>query len=287
MSRFPDGISRLEKRAIMFTTLGIFLLYGVAMAAPTPLTPEVNSNATGYMEWLLDVSFNGEQRQQYGRILEDTWRSGNKGAINGVLSMAGAFEKLSTLTDNERAAKREKMQAEFVRLLRTANDSDSKWLLGLYESAHASPTSVAAASSSASGGALSGRWTNGRISMIQYQNAYTGVAAPTNGNSFAYEFHADGTYSFTGLMQSVMYNCTTAVFSHETGTYTTDGSSVSLKPEKNPYKMTNSCAPSSNRESPGKLINKTYRFRVVQDAGGPMLELTGTDGGVQKFQRAK
>lgn len=84
-------------------------------------------------------------------------------------------------------------------------------------------------------------------------------------------------------MQLVMYNCTTATFSHETGAYTVAGDTVSLKPEKNPYKMTNSCAPSSNREAPGKLIPKTYRFRS-DDA---TLELIGDNGSSQKWSRSR
>jgi len=128
-----------------------------------------------------------------------------------------------------------------------------------------------------------GRWTDGHISSIQYRDSVTGVGAPTNGRSFAYEFKPDGTYSFTGLMQSVMLNCTTSMFSNETGTYTMDGDAVSLRPEKNPYRMTNNCAPSSNREAPGKLVTRTYRFRVVNEGGRAYLELRGDDGAVQKF----
>jgi hypothetical protein len=79
-----------------------------------------------------------------------------------------------------------------------------------------------------------GRWTDGHISSIQYRDSVTGVGAPTNGRSFAYEFKPDGTYSFTGLMQSVMYNCTTSMFSNETGTYTMDGDAVSLRPRRIP-----------------------------------------------------
>jgi len=138
------------------------------------------------------------------------------------------------------------------------------------------PTSSFAAS-------LLGSWSDGYISSIQYKNRYTGVSAPTNGRRFAYEFRPDGTYSFTGLVQSVMYNCTTATFSNESGTYTIAGDSVSLRPQSNPYRMTNNCAPSSNREAPGKLINRTYRFRVVSDSGRRYLELLGQDGAVQKF----
>jgi hypothetical protein len=138
-----------------------------------------------------------------------------------------------------------------------------------------------------SGMAPLGRWTDGHISSIQYKNAYTGVHAPTNGRSFAYEFKPDGTYSFTGLMQSVMYNCTTAMFSNETGTYTVDGDSVSLHPANNPYRMTNNCAPSSNREAPGKLIERAYRFRVYSESGRRYLEFRGDDGGVQKFGESR
>ena len=138
------------------------------------------------------------------------------------------------------------------------------------------------------GGALIGKWSAGRVSSIQYRDSYTGVHAPTNGNHFAYEFRPDGTYSFTGLMQSVMYNCATAVFSQETGTYTTDGSTVSLRPEKNPYKMTYSCSPSSNREAPGKLINKTYRMRITQDGNNERLELSdGSGASPQVFTRSR
>lgn len=134
---------------------------------------------------------------------------------------------------------------------------------------------------------LLGRWTNGHISSIQYRNATTGVGAPTNGSSFAYEFRADGTYSFTGLMQSVMYNCTTAMFSNETGKYTIEGNTVSLRPESNPYRMKNNCAPSSNREAPGKLTNRGFQFRVSRDGAVKQLELVGADGSAQKFNLSR
>jgi hypothetical protein len=134
-----------------------------------------------------------------------------------------------------------------------------------------------------SGLQLLGRWAAGRVSSIQYQNSVTGAPAPTNGNSFAYEFRSDGTYSYTGLMQSVMYNCTTAVFSNESGTYLVSGDTVSLRPQKNPYRMTNSCAPSSNRESPGKLVNRTYQVSIRREGQWLRLELKDESGAVQTF----
>jgi hypothetical protein len=129
---------------------------------------------------------------------------------------------------------------------------------------------------------MMGRWTSGRVSMIQYQDAWTGAYKPPSGSHFAYEFRPDGTYTFIGLMQSTIYNCTTSMFSQETGTYEFENGIVSLHPRKNPYRMTNNCAPSSNREAPGKLIERAYRVQV----SGNRLELVGKDNSVQAFQRS-
>lgn len=126
-----------------------------------------------------------------------------------------------------------------------------------------------------------GRWTSGRISTIQYRDAYTGISKPPSGNHFAYEFRRDGTYTFTGLIQSTVYHCTSSMFAQETGRYRMSGSTLSLEPEKNPYKLVNNCAPSSNKEGPGKLTPKKYGFRIE----GTMLVLTGDDGSSRQFQR--
>jgi hypothetical protein len=128
---------------------------------------------------------------------------------------------------------------------------------------------------------LAGRWASGRISTIQYRDAYTGVSKPPSGNHFSYEFRPDGTYSFTGLIQSTMYHCTTSMFAQETGRYHVSGSAVSLEPEKNPYKLMNNCAPSSSKEGSGKLVTKKFQFRVE----GSTLVLTGDDGSSSQFRR--
>jgi len=134
---------------------------------------------------------------------------------------------------------------------------------------------------------LLGKWSTSHISSIQYKSRTTGISAPTNGSRFEYDFRPDGTYSFTGLMQSVMYNCTTATFSNETGTYDVQGDVVSMHPQSNPYRMTNSCAPSSNREAPGKLINRSYRFRFTSDSGGRNIELISADGATQTMRQSR
>jgi hypothetical protein len=273
----------------MLARAGALVLLSVAVYAERPpLTLEMADHATGYMEWMLEVRFSAEQRYRYQQTLAEMWRGSDQGAKDAIAKMALVHEKLSRIGESEQAQKRATSQKEFIRLLETASDDNSRWLLAIYRSAHNGVPQPAAAVMPVSrpaqtSAALRGRWTDGHISSIQYQNAYTGASAPTNGRMFAYEFKADGTYSLTGLMQSVVYNCTTAMFSNETGTYTVEGDAVSLRPQKNPYRMTNNCAPSSNREAPGKLLSRTYRFRIVAEGGRRYLELRGDDGAVQKF----
>lgn len=248
----------------------LFLLLTGVLAAQTTPPADTTARATSYMEWLLDARFDATQRAHYAEIIAQMWRQNGREPIE-------AMARASASTAQASAADRSARQQQFVHMLEQAADEPSRWLLDIYRSAHASAPAPAG---------LLGRWSDGHLSSIQYKNAYTGVSAPTNGNMFTYEFRADGTYSFTGLMQSVLYNCTTAVFSNETGTYSAGNGAVSLQPEKNPYRMTNNCVPSSNRESPGKLVARTYRYRTVQENGRRYLELRGEDGVTQKFAQS-
>lgn len=267
--------------------LAILILCIPAWAAKLPFTYETANHATGYMEWILDVRFTADQRQLYQEMLAEMW-GGSQSSADAIGKMASAHEMLIDLDKSKQERMRGEKQPQFVRLLESASDDKSRWLLSIYQDAHrgsSAPAETLVASPQPAGrsGAPLGRWTDGYISSIQYRNSTTGVGAPTNGRTFSYEFKPDGTYSFTGLVQSVMYNCTTAMFSNETGTYSVNGDSISLRPEKNPYRMTNNCAPSSNREAPGKLIARTYRFRVSVESGRQYLELRGDDGSTQKF----
>jgi hypothetical protein len=268
---------------------GILIFCSVSIRAERPsLTPEMAHHATGYMEWILDARFDSEQRQHYHEILAGMWLGNDQGARDAIVKMARVHEQLPGISEGERARMHDTMQKEFLRVLETGRDESSRWLMGIYYAAHNSAPQVLTVSAAAPAGAAPlGRWMDGHVSSIQYRNTYTGASAPTNGSRFEYEFKADGAYSFTGLMQSVMYNCTTAIFSNETGSYTVNGNAISLHPVSNPYRMTNNCAPSSNKEKPGKLIARTYRFRITAESGRRYLELQGEDGKVQKLGESR
>lgn len=265
-----------------------------------PLTSEMADQAANCTEWLLGTSFTAEQRQKYQQALVDNFRSRDKGAIDGVLAIINLQNKLASLSEPDRAAMRGKLQAEFLKFLRAnSRDEGTRFLLNVYESAPnrtpagtpgpAQPAGLLRTSASPrTAPALLGKWYNGRVFSTYYRDRVTGSFAPGSGTRFTYEFHADGTYIYTGMIQSTSYNCTSTTFSEETGTYAVDGDLVSTRPERNQAQQTNSCAPSSNKSAPGKLINTTYRFRAYAKDQQTYLELANPDGsGASSYSREK
>ena len=124
-----------------------------------------------------------------------------------------------------------------------------------------------------------GKWDNGNVGLIQYQNQVTGAVRNGRSSYFAYKFLANGNYEFIGLMEFNMYNCTTSYFNQVTGKYTVDGNSISLNPNRDFWKSTNSCAASGNKEVNKTPTPKTVEFqRKTDDYGNQLLCLTSTDG---------
>ena len=106
---------------------------------------------------------------------------------------------------------------------------------------------------------LVGKWRATHTSAIQYKNSYTGVMAPTNGNSFAYEFNADGTYSFNGLMQVGAYGCSTQIFSTHAGKYQLSRDILILEPANGSYETNQTCGSSGRQKKPADLARKQHR----------------------------
>lgn len=115
---------------------------------------------------------------------------------------------------------------------------------------------------------LTGKWYDGSVSLLQYKNSVTGSTTPGRGSSFTYKFFADGRFEFVGLMQTTMYNCTTTLYNEKSGAVEIDGSTITLVPERNFWRNTNSCAPSSNKEKNHTLERETYEWQIKQDEQG-------------------
>lgn len=117
------------------------------------------------------------------------------------------------------------------------------------------------------GGSLAGKWTNGYSSIWSGYSPTTGPKTYTPGNAhyWEYTFHPNGTFEYSGLLNSTMYNCTLTLFQDKRGTYTVNGNQIALNKTKNFFRKTNSCAPSSNQERSYNLEPEVYTVRTTGD----------------------
>ena len=126
---------------------------------------------------------------------------------------------------------------------------------------------------------LLGTWDNGGMSLMGDRNRITGATTPSNGHTLKYVFTADGRFENIGMMQSTQYGCTTTLFNDKRGTYTINGSAVTLTPDKNFWRQQNSCAPNSTNERNYTLTPETYQMRTKTDEyGKPFICLANGKG---------
>lgn len=118
---------------------------------------------------------------------------------------------------------------------------------------------------------LIGSWKNGSVGTISYQNRITRATKPGRGSVFTYKFNANGSYEFVGYMETTMYNCTTTLFNQITGSYSVNGSTISLNPSRDFWKSTNSCAASGNKQQTKAPIRKSLEFQIKNDDYGSQL----------------
>ena len=127
--------------------------------------------------------------------------------------------------------------------------------------------------------AVVGKWDNGNVGLIQYQNQATGALRNGRSSYFAYKFLPNGSYEFVGLMEFNMYSCSTSYFNQVTGKYSIDGNTIELDPSRDFWRSTNSCAPSGNKEVMKTPTRKTVEFqRKADDYGNSLLCLTSSEG---------
>jgi len=261
----------------------------VLAAGDPPLTRAMVEEVAGFFEWLFEARMSAPERGELERILVEVWRRDARQEMKSVVEFGELNAKLLAATPAQRDEVRVAMLPKVIEGLRAETDDFSRLMLGVYEAAvaaHGEGAAEGAAAQTQAGAAeLFGSWRTSQISMLVYQNQVTGSTTPGSGTSMQYRFHPDGRFEYNGYLQSTVYNCTTTLFNPMTGSYRVEGSRLTLTPRANVWRMTNNCAPSSNKESAGKMESVVYQLSFKQDGGRHFLCLTGADGKGACYQR--
>jgi hypothetical protein len=132
--------------------------------------------------------------------------------------------------------------------------------------------------------AMVGSWYEGSISTIDYYDPVTGVWAPPSGSGFAYTFHGDGTYEYTGILQVSTYGCTSTLLGYYTGTVTVSGDVLTTYQNGGRTKYETNCG--TNSETAAEPEVTSYSWQIAPDEyGEETLTLTWPDGETSAFRR--
>ncbi|HEX8499721.1 MAG TPA: hypothetical protein VF659_03950 [Pyrinomonadaceae bacterium] len=281
-----------------YLTLGLLLSLAVAVrvgagAAPQgpavlaegepPLTAATVDDVAEFFGWLFETRFTPAQRRELERVLVATWRANDRKEIEAAQQFGALNVKLLTVSAEKHAELRAAVLPDVLKSARAEATDFSRLLLSVYESRAGGDDGAAerpvAGAPGEGGGALVGAWRSSEIGMIGYQNSVTGATRPGRGTTMQYKFLPGGRYEYNGYLETTMYNCTTTLFNPAAGTYRVEGDRLTLVPQTSRWQQRNNCAPSMNKELPGKLDPETYTFRFSDGQGGRRLCLTGAKGG--------
>jgi hypothetical protein len=125
---------------------------------------------------------------------------------------------------------------------------------------------------------LVGKWSSSRLSMINYRDRYSGSFAPPSGSIFSYTIAADGTFEFSGYMQSSFYHCTIVIFRWQRGTLVADGQSLTLTPREGRQHYKDSCRAGSEKEKSAVDEPARYSFTIETEGAHTVLVMKKANG---------
>jgi hypothetical protein len=125
---------------------------------------------------------------------------------------------------------------------------------------------------------LVGKWSSSRLSMINYRDRTSGSFAPPSGSIFSYTIAADGTFEFSGYMQSSLYHCTIVIFRWQRGTLEADGQRLTLTPREGKLYYKDSCRSGSEKEKAAVDAPARYGFTIEKEGTHTVLVMKKASG---------
>lgn len=114
--------------------------------------------------------------------------------------------------------------------------------------------------------------------MINYRDRYSGSFAPPSGSIFSYTIAADGTFEFSGYMQSSLYHCTIVIFRWQRGTLVADGRRLALTPREGKQYYKDSCRAGSEKEKAAVDEPASYSFTIETEGTHTVLVMKKANG---------
>ena len=125
---------------------------------------------------------------------------------------------------------------------------------------------------------LTGKWAYANTGSM-YRNPVSGVTVAGNASRHTYEFFADGTVEYVGIMQTTsLVGCKMEVFSTKKGRFSISGGTMTIAFEPASFSRDDSCDKAGNYKKTLPAETETYNWNVKNENGRILLCMEGKNG---------
>lgn len=256
----------------------------ILVAANKPLKQSDVDTMIEFYEWAFEKEFTTEQRREFQKNTEIEFKNNPTESRKVIDDLVNTFPKIQAADKDLQKETRKNFLDLFVEDLRSGSDENSQLLLSIYESKDGSNSEEFASNvetdnsnieSVGSISALVGKWFWGRSGSMT--TTTSGVYLGGNGSRHTYQFFANGTVQYTGIMNVMTGGCRMQIFKSAKGKAALKGDSLTINWSPASFSREDSCSPSKNYKKTMPAETEKFRVGFKDSYGQKELCLTGTD----------
>ena len=246
-----------------------------------------------FYEWAFQAEFNGAQRADFQRFTEREFRANPAEARATVDDIVKTLPQILAASEDVQAETRKNFLDAFLPEARKNSDENSQMLVSIYETANGGADDSNVASNDAKSedpndsyetvkkvgvgnlSAIVGKWVSGSSGSMT--KTTSGVYLGGNASRHTYQFNADGTVEYTGIMNMMTGGCRMQIFKSAKGRANLSGSTLTINWSPASFSRDDSCSPSKNYKKtlPAEVETMQVNFETYYD--DKQLCLTTTD----------
>jgi hypothetical protein len=239
-----------------------------------------------FYEWAFETEFSADQRARFTENTVEEFRANPAESRATTDSLLESIARIFASSEAAQQKTRESFLANFIAAARKSSEANGRLLVEIYDAAQgASNENVAtngsndaADSNDSNAGnisALAGKWVWGRSGSSTYTTG--GAYMGSNGSRHTYQFNANGTVEYTGIMNIMTGGCTMQVFKSAKGRANLNGNTLTINWAPAAFSRADSCSPSKDYKKTLPAETETFQVQFKSDYGQRQLCLTSKE----------
>lgn len=246
-----------------------------------------------FYEWAFEKEFDSTQRADFQRFTEREFRANPAESRATVDDIVKTLPKILAASEDVQAATRKNFLDAFLPEARKNSDENSQLLLNIYEGGTGIGDGNVASSDAKKEedpngsyetvkkigvgnlSAIVGKWVSG--SSGSTVRSTSGVYLGGNASRHTYQFSADGTVEYTGIMNMMTGGCRMQIFKSAKGKANLSGGTLTINWGPASFSRDDSCSPSKNYKKTLPAEAETFQVNFETYYDDKQLCLTGSD----------